>query len=304
MQGQRDNLLRQIVDGSQQLTKSERRIADVVVRDPVAVTRLSIGRLAQAASVSEPTVNRFCRKFEPRGYPEFKLRLAQSLVQGVPYVNSTIAPGDDTATYTAKILDGAVASLRELGAQLPETLIEAAVEHLLRAKRIFFFGLGVSSAVAQDALHHFFRFALPVSASGDVLLQRMQAGSASASDVFFLISHTGRTRDIVDIAKLARRRGAVVISLTARGSLLAQSSTLAMELDVDEDTDTYMPMTSRMAHLAVLDILAAGVTLRRGSVLQPHLRAIKDSLMETRYTAATPELSNVPEVSKGKGVAE
>ena len=50
-----------------------------------------------------------------------------------------------------------------------------------------------------------------------------------------------------------------------------------------EDTDAYMPMTSRLVHLAVLDVLAAGVTLRRGESLQTHLRAIKESLRATRY---------------------
>lgn len=278
-----DNLLLDISNTDRHLTKSENRIADVIVKDPRAATRLSISALAQQAGVSEPTVNRFCRKFEPRGYPEFKLRLAQSLVLGIPYLSSAVVQGDDTATFTTKILDTAVNSLRGLAEQLPEQLIDRVVDHLLSARHIFFLGLGVSSAVAQDAEHHFFRFALPVSAHADVLLQRMHAASAAPEDLFFVISHTGRTRDLVDIAALAAERGATVIALTARGSLLAQTSTFAIELDLPEDTDAYMPMTSRMVHLAVLDVLAAGVTLRRGEGLQPHLRAIKESLRATRY---------------------
>jgi RpiR family carbohydrate utilization transcriptional regulator len=271
------------------LTKSERRIAAVILDDPRGATRLSIAALAERAGVSEPTVNRFCRKFEPRGYPEFKLRLAQSLVLGVPYVSSAVTPGDDTATYTAKIVDSAVASLRGLPAQLPAELVERVVDALLNARRIFFCGLGVSSAVAQDAEQHFFRFALPVSAHADVLMQRMHAAAADGGDLFFMISHTGRTRELVDVARLARDRGAEVVALTATASPLARVSTMAIALDVSEDTDAYMPMTSRLAHLAVLDVLAAGVTLRRGEALQPHLRAIKESLRATRYAPSALE---------------
>ncbi|MFK8042469.1 transcriptional regulator HexR [Congregibacter sp.] len=282
-EAQEDNLLHELGSAARRVTKSERRIVDVILDDPRSATRLSIAALAELAEVSEPTVNRFCRKFEPRGYPEFKLRLAQSLVLGLPYVSSSIAPDDEAGTYTAKILDSAVMSFRALGEQLPPKLVESVVDRLLDAHHIFFFGLGISSAVAQDAEHHFFRFSLPVTAHADVLMQRMHAAAARDDDVFFIISHTGRTRDLVDIANLAIARGATVVALTAAASPLAKASSLAIELDVSEDTDAYMPMTSRLAHLVVLDVLAAGVSLRRGEALQPHLRAIKESLRATRF---------------------
>ncbi|MEE4204636.1 MAG: transcriptional regulator HexR [Halieaceae bacterium] len=280
-----DNLLVALGDSNAGLTRSEQRVAEVILDDPRAATRMSIATLAQKASVSEPTVNRFCRKFEPQGYPAFKLRLAQSLVLGVPYVSSTVSPDDDTATVSDKILDAAMASLRGVRSQLDPVVVERVVDSLLSAKRLFFVGAGVSSAVARDAEQHFFRFALPIAATGDALMQRMQAASAEPGDLYFMISHTGRTRDIVDIAQLALGRGAEVIALTAQGSPLARVSALSIELDVQEDTDAYMPMTSRIAQLAVLDVLAAGVTLRCGDSLQPRLRAIKQAARATRYVA-------------------
>ena len=114
---------------------------------------------------------------------------------------------------------------------------------------------------------------------------RMYAAAARPGELFFVISHTGRTRDLVDIACLARQRGATVVALTAADSALARNSDVAVGLEVSEDTDAYMPMTSRLLHLAVLDVLAAGVTLRLGEQLQPRLRAIKESLRATRYAA-------------------
>ena len=49
-----------------------------------------------------------------------------------------------------------------------------------------------------------------------------------------------------------------------------------------EDTEVYMPMSSRIIHLTVIDILATGVTLKRGSDFQGHLKKIKESLRATR----------------------
>ncbi len=64
---------------------------------------------------------------------------------------------------------------------------------------------------------------------------------------------------------------------------LARASTLCLDIPLPEDTDIYMPMTSRIVQLTVLDVLATGVTLRRGVDFQPHLRRIKESLVPTRY---------------------
>jgi RpiR family carbohydrate utilization transcriptional regulator len=55
-----------------------------------------------------------------------------------------------------------------------------------------------------------------------------------------------------------------------------------IETSVSEDTDAYLPMTSRIVQLVLLDVLATGVALRRGERLLPHLARIKDSLKATR----------------------
>ena len=100
-----------------------------------------------------------------------------------------------------------------------------------------------------------------------------------------VISWTGRTRELVDIARLARESGAVVLGITAPDSPLARECTETLEVATPEDTDHYMPMTSRMIQLALIDVLATGVTLRRGEDFLGHLKKIKDSLKDTRYPA-------------------
>ncbi len=166
---------------------------------------------------------------------------------------------------------------------LDPRVIDRAVDLLIQARQIHFFGLGASASVALDAQHKFFRFNLAVSAQADVLMQRMIASVAHTGDLFVVISYTGRTRELVEVAHLARENGASVLGLTAAGSPLARASTLCLDIPLPEDTDIYMPMTSRIVQLTVLDVLATGVTLRRGVDFQPHLRRIKESLVPTRY---------------------
>ncbi len=111
-------------------------------------------------------------------------------------------------------------------------------------------------------------------------MQRMIASVAHTGELFVIISYTGRTRELVEVARIARANGASVLGLTAAGSPLAQASTVSLNIPLPEDTDIYMPMTSRIIQLTVLDVLA---TLRRGVDFQPHLRKIKESLNDSRY---------------------
>ncbi|MDA9839321.1 transcriptional regulator HexR, partial [Porticoccaceae bacterium] len=246
-------------------------------------TQSSIAALAKKASVSEPSVNRFCKRFNASGFPDFKLKLAKSLVSGIRFVNRNVDPNDDVASYTPKIIDSTINTLAAVRDNISYTRVNQVVDKLIQAKRIYFFGLGASGSVARDAEHKFFRFNLPVSSHEDVLMQRMLASTGGAGDLFFIVSHTGRTKEIVEVAEIARNNGSIVIGLTAPDSPLAAMSTLAMDVDVPENTDEYMPMASRIVHLVVLDVLATGMTLRRGPDFLPHLEKIKNSLKPTRY---------------------
>ncbi|WP_283172541.1 MurR/RpiR family transcriptional regulator [Parathalassolituus penaei] len=276
------SLLDQISERLEGLNKSERKVADVILADPKAATRMSISSLATASSVSEPTVNRFCRNFETSGFPDFKIQLAQSLATGTPYVSRNVEQDDSTEEYTDKIFTSTIAAMENARKQINTTAIERAVDFLIQAKQISFFGLGASGPVAMDAQHKFFRFNLPVTAYDDVLMMRMVAAAAHTGDVIVAVSYTGRTREMVEIARIARANGATVIGITAEGSPLAEASSVYLSFPTPEDTEKYMPMTSRIVQLILVDVLATGVTLRRGVDFQAHLKKIKDSLKDTR----------------------
>ncbi|MDX1633703.1 MAG: transcriptional regulator HexR [Marinobacter sp.] len=279
---QDDNVLAVIQDRLDSLNKSERKVAEAILRDPTAATRYSIAALARAADVSEPTVNRFCRSFSATGFPDFKIRLAQSIATGTPYVGQNISPDDTVAEFADKIVLSTIASLDKARQALSPRALELAIDHLIQAKQINFFGMGGSAPVAMDAQHKFFRFNIPVMSYDDALMQRMVAAGSSTGDVIVVISYTGRTREMIDIAEIARANGATVIGITAPDSPLSHSCTVALEITASEDTEVYMPMSSRIIHLTVIDILATGVTLKRGKDFQHHLKKIKDSLKATR----------------------
>ena len=55
-----------------------------------------------------------------------------------------------------------------------------------------------------------------------------------------------------------------LITLCPSQTPLAELSTVNLAIDVHEDTEIYTPLTSRIAHLVVIDVLAMGVAMARG----------------------------------------
>ena len=277
------NILEKITTEFDTLSKSERKVAEVILASPTTVIHASIATLAKQANISEPTVNRFCRRLDTKGYPDFKLHLAQSLANGTPYVNRHVDENDSVDEYTNKIFDSTLANLEMARKSLDTSLINRAVDVLTQANKISFFGLGASAIVAHDAQNKFFRFNVPVVYFDDILMQRMSSINSTQGDVVVVISHTGRTKPLVEVAAMARENDAIVIGITDANTPLAKECNIILSPSVSEDTDLYMPMASRIAQLTLIDILATGFTLRRGSKFRDNLKKVKDSLRSSRF---------------------
>jgi glucokinase len=86
-----------------------------------------------------------------------------------------------------------------------------------------------------------------------------------------IISSSGRVDELLDVTDAAHARGASVVAITASHSPLAKRADVALIVDHVEDLATHVPMISRILHLLVIDILAVGVTLRRGDDSMPTL---------------------------------
>jgi RpiR family transcriptional regulator, carbohydrate utilization regulator len=267
-----------------QLRPSERKLADYVSDTPREVLDLAMTELAQRAGVSQPTIARFCHALGCSGFREFKIRLAQSIAPGVPSVYRDVRPDEPAPGLVAKVFDRSIGALIEVRNSLSADSVDAAIELLANAARVEFYGAGGSGIAAQDIQHKFFRLGVPSVAYTDPHTYSMSAALLGPGDVVVAVSNTGRTRDIVDAVHSAQKRGAKVIAITHGNSPLARVASVSLFANVAEETDVFSPMTSRMSHLVIGDILAVGVALKRGPLLVDRLRKAKEVLAQRRIT--------------------
>ena len=270
------------------LAPAEQRVARLVLADPRAFASLPITELASRAHVSKPTVVRFCRSVGYDGLSDFKLKLVGSVREGVPFIHRSVDADDKTGDVLVKVIDNTVAAFLKYRNDASALAFEKATQALLATyhsgKRIEFFGVGNSGIVAQDAQHKFFRLGITSIAYSDGHMQVMSASLLGPGDCLVVISNSGRTRDLMDAAGIARKNGATIIVITATGSPLAGAGHIHLAADHPEGYDRYSPMVSRLLHLMVIDILATCLALRIGPKLQPLLQEMKNNLRNKRYT--------------------
>jgi RpiR family carbohydrate utilization transcriptional regulator len=270
------------------LAPAEQRVGKLCLADPRAFAKLPVSELADRAHVSKPTVVRFCRSVGYDGLSDFKLKLAGTVNEGVPFIHRSVDADDKTGDVMVKVIDNTVAAFLRYRNDASTMAIEKAVVALVEAygagRQIQFFGVGNSGIVAQDAQHKFFRLGINTTAYSDGHMQVMSASILGPGDCVVVISNSGRTRDLMDACDIARKNGATTIVITASGSPLASAGQIHLSADHPEGFDKYSPMVSRLLHLMIIDILATCVALRiGGGKLQPLLSEMKHNLRNKRY---------------------
>jgi len=280
------------------LPPAEQRVAHLLLSDPRSFASLPVSELSLRAHVSKPTVVRFCRSVGYDGLADFKLKLAGSVNEGVPFVHRSVDDDDKSGDLVVKVVDNAVSALLKYRNAAASQHVEQAIAALAEAgrarRRIEFYGVGNSAIVALDAQHKFFRLGVNASAIVDGHSQVMSSTMLQPGDCAVVISNSGRSRDLLDVAELARKKGATLIAITASNSPLAREVQapgpgprhVLLAADHPEDWDRYSPMVSRLLHLVIVDILTTGVALRLGSAnLRPLLQEMKKNLRERRYVS-------------------
>jgi RpiR family carbohydrate utilization transcriptional regulator len=262
------------------LSKSERKVALAVLKDPHLAVSENITALARNAQVSEPTVVRFCRALGYDGWHEFKLKLAQTLALALPDANESPLQDDLAKDLVSKICSRSINALLDLRNNLDPAAIERALDVLARANKIEFYGQGTSGIVAADAQHKFFRSGVPTVAYADPHIHNIAAALLSKGDAVVAISQRGNSTALLRSVQIARKAGADVIALSPSGTPLAEEATVLVPIDLSFNIDPYTPISARLAHLVVIDILAVGLALKRGPEFRKKMQNAQKALQK------------------------
>ena len=243
------------------LSKSERAVAEIVLADPEQSVHFSIARLANAAGVSEPTVNRFCRSLGCRGFPDFKLCLAQTLANPANFEARSLQDNDSNLQLADKMFETALALFVRARTRLYEQDWTGVVSEILNCKRLLIYGLGPTSGLARGAQELFISTPMAVAVHTDTVIQELTANTASPSDVFLFLCTNGEIEPMIQSARLADESGANLIAIAPTGSALANACHRTLDLVLDSPTTTMARFTNRLVCQVILEVL--GETIQK-----------------------------------------
>ena len=115
-------MLSKISESLSNLSGAERKVAESALAEPKWFVHAAVAEIAERASVSQPTVIRFCRSLGYKGLPEFKLALSASIGhEGMPYVHEELNADDNMGSVVEKSI-GQCRSLPLGRAPFPERI--------------------------------------------------------------------------------------------------------------------------------------------------------------------------------------
>ena len=252
-----------------QLTGAEKKIADYILSQRQDCQYMSISELAEVAEVAEATVSRFCRRLGYRGYSAFKLAVAGASAGQRPVnpLYGEILAEDNVGEMCRKICAADVDAITQTLAMIDPAAIAA--DLLLGADQVLCMGLGGSMILATEAAH-LFSTALPnFYAVEDSHHQAIRAAMLTSRDAVLYFSYSGSTRDMVELLKLARERGA--------GTVLAD---IVLECGAKEEPLQMGSIAARMGQLYLTDVLFNEMCRRDMEGCRERRRMVADALAD------------------------
>lgn len=240
------------------LPRAEKAFAQALMENPEAITLLTLAQIARESGSSEASIIRFCKRMGYDGYTSLKNAFLSAIAEGTEIQSEGIDASDDMKTILKKVFQSNVQTLSDTMV-LADEEYDNALEAMINAKSIHFFGAGDAHAVCQLTYMKFSRLGIPGSAHGDIMLQLVAAGNLTPNDVAIAISYEGRSRNVVQAIKIAKQVGATTICITKMNkSPLLKYTDIRLFTAVNDLTVGRDKATRRVGDQFILDALYLG----------------------------------------------
>ena len=276
----RKNVLSELESRRGFMTPAERRIADVILRDPRRLTELSMTALADMAEVSQGSVVNFSRRLVGGGYPLLKLKIAEAVA--LEPISDSIGKCPEMKKTLDKMLEGATRAMKNTAEVNSDETLARVSDMIMRASRVELCGLFRSAVIATDFCYNLIQMGVSATYISDALTSAASASLLTPDSILIAISLSGQTKDVIDAAKNAKENRVPIIAMTCnRTSPLASLADELLISAVSGGVD-YVGENSeaRLSQMLLADAVCAYIGAKLGSReggVQSRLRNILDS---------------------------
>lgn len=261
----------------------EKRLAEYIMLHFAAVPKLSLVQLAEAAQVSPSTVVRFCEDIGCEGFHDLHTALAQIDSVAASVFFERVDTFDLEHTVRS-VFANVVQMLNQTLESLDMQSVEQAVDAISQAEHVLILGLGTSGSVAQEFAYRLEWIGVNCSQYADPHRQLMATTLLGERDLAIAVSHSGRTKNVVNALKLAKERGAKTMCITdfPHSPITHHSDIVVCAVHAEVSLGVEMVAT-RAAHLALVDAITMSVALRNRARAIDSIKLNERLLVNLRY---------------------
>jgi DNA-binding MurR/RpiR family transcriptional regulator len=267
--GAGDSVLARVRAGLPEFTGALQRVAELVLTDPASAARSTIVELAERSGTSPATVTRFCRALGFEGYADLRLAIAGETGRAARTggwtmdIGREIQPTDPLERVLGQVMAADTRAMHETAALLDLREVERAAEAIAKATRVDIYGASGSALVGAEMQFCLHRIGVAAWAWTDVHNGLASSALLKTGDVAMGISHSGQTRETIEMIAEAGTHGAVTIALTSfPRSPLAEVADIVLLTATQATTFRPDALSARHPQLVVLDLLYIAVAQR------------------------------------------
>ncbi|WP_328751228.1 MurR/RpiR family transcriptional regulator [Streptomyces sp. NBC_00285] len=244
------------------LAGSLRKVGELILEDPAAVTHCSAAELGRRTGTSQATVTRFCRAIGLDSYQHLLIELAQERGRGEvsdwgsAEIGPDISPDDSLERVVQVVGSADLRAIQQTIERIDLDALERAAQALAKARRIDVYGVGGSGAVAQETETRLFRIGCQARGWTEVHGAATSAALLTPADVAIAISHSGATRETLEPFEMAKERGATTVAITTDPrSPLARAADIRLISSASETSFRTGSIGGRHSVLMIVDCL-------------------------------------------------
>lgn len=220
------------------LTAKRRRLATLVLDEPLFVALASAEQVGERAGVDPATVVRFARKVGFEGFSDLRAALRNRVPQLTPaekvrrrlQAPSPAETGPALASLNQDLRN--VAQLNDVFAD--EQLLEEVAERILSAGTVVLLSGGLSDAVTATFAHLLRLIGVPALHHDSEVSAAVDVARTSPADVVIAVSFWRYVTTPISLFELARSRGAWTLAITdSRAAPVAASADMVLTAAVD-----------------------------------------------------------------------
>ena len=249
-----NDIFLQIRSNFNQFSSAEKKIAEWLLKSTSDTLPSKITDLAEKSGCSISTIVRFSKKMGCSGYAELKLLLARESRE--EKISIDLEEDDSVYSIFEKLCSQQFVCLERTKKILKAENLAMAVKKISLSKRTLVIGLGSSAAVAIEAANKLMRAGCNAVAYSDTHMQAIAVGQLNENDTVIGISHSGRSKDIVECLKLARQNGVCTVAITSKDrSPLAKEADILLLTDTEDSSKNISGLNSHLSRILMIDAL-------------------------------------------------